>query len=185
MRASHGAAWRVRIRAAAAVAILGAIVSSCSDTTSQDITQMTCPRVIAAPGTDTIALFRPGGHSAQDVMVRGKIYQASVHCETEKTGVAAHAELTFYAERAGLQITDATLPYFVAVVDPTQKVLAQEGFHVHVDFLPGEPYRKLPAEKITIHLPVHSTAAASNYAVVVGFQLTPDQLAYNRSSRTQ
>ncbi len=182
MSESHGAVRGVRIRAAAAAALLGVAVTSCSGT-RKDIAQMTCPELVAAPGTDTIAMFRPGGHSAQDVVVRGKIYQASVHCQREKTGVAAMAELTFYAERAGPQITGATLPYFVAVVDPTQKVLAQESYQIHFVFFSGEPYRRLPPEKITVHLPVRSTAAANNYAVVVGFQLTPDQLAFNRSSR--
>ena len=183
MRESHGAAWGVRIRAVAAAAILGMAVSSCG--TSSSISKMTCPPLIAAPGTNTIAVFRPGGHSAQDVIIRGRLYQADVHCAREKTGVAANAELTFYAARVSPYIADANLPYFVAVVDPTQKVLAQEGFRLHVVFEPGVAIRKMPPEKITVHLPVQNTATAGNYALVVGFQLTPDQLAYNRSFRAQ
>ena len=181
MNDSHGASGCTYFRAGAAVAILGLTLAGCGGT-SPEIAKMTCPEVVPAPGTETIVLFRPGGHSAQDVMVTGKVYSANIRCQHEKAGVAALTELTFYAERSGPRILNANLPYFVAVVGPSQKVLAQEAFDAHVAFLPGEPYRRLPAEKITVHLPVRNTASASDYSIVVGFQLTPEQLAYNRSA---
>jgi hypothetical protein len=181
MSESHGARRRRLIFAVAVVASAGAALAACG--TSREITQMTCPQLIAAPGTDTITVLRPGGHAPQDAVVRGRIYQAHVQCARDKVGISAFVELTFYVVRTSPRTEKATLPYFVAVVDPAQKVVAQEGFRLQVEFLPGEPLRRAPVEKITVHLPVRSTAAANVYALVVGFQLTPDQLAYNRSIR--
>ncbi len=159
--------------------VVAAALASCG--TSKDIADMTCPRVIPAPGTDRIVLFGPGGHDTQDVVVGGRIVNADVTCQREKPGVEAMTVVHFYAERANGGIADATLPYFVALLDPQQRVLTQEGFRIDFKFFPGESYRKLPNEDITVHLPVHSTATAGAYTIVVGFQLTPEQLAFNRT----
>jgi hypothetical protein len=43
----------------------------------------------------------------------------------------------------------------------------------------------LPTEKITTHLPLHSTAAGGSFTLIVGFQLTPEQLAFNRAQHLQ
>lgn len=140
-----------------------------------------CPHLIPAPGADSIVLFGPGGHERKDVIVGGKFYSATATCTRESVGLAVNAEIEFYAERVNLFVKDTSFPYFVALIDPQEHVLAQESYQVPIEFHPGESYRRTYAEKITIHLPVRNRAAANNYAVVIGFQLTPDQLAFNRA----
>ena len=143
---------------------------------------MTCPKIMPAPGADTIALFGPGGHTVSDVKVGGKFSGLHSTCVREKVGVAINAQIQFYAERASLDIKDATFPYFVALLDPNEHVLTEAGYQLPIQFLPGESYRRMPAEKITVHLPVKNQAEGGAYTVVVGFQLTPDQLAFNRAA---
>ena len=89
---------------------------------------------------------------------------------------------SFYAERASLDIKDAAFPYFVALLDPDEHVLTEAGYQLPIQFLPGESYRRMPAEKITVHLPVTNQASGAAYTVVVGFQLTPNQIAFNRAA---
>jgi hypothetical protein len=145
-----------------------------------------CPHLIPAPGADSIVLFGPGGgHDRKDVIIGGKVYSATATCTRESVGLAVNAEIEFYAERANLLVKDTVFPYFVALIDPQEHVLVQESYQVPIEFHPGESYRRTYAEKITIHLPVQNRAAATNYAVVIGFQLTPDQLAFNRSLATR
>lgn len=162
-----------------------ALLFGCSGSASNPTAGNSCPKIVAAPGADAIVLFSPGGHERKDVMVGGKIYSAVARCTREQVGFAVSTDIEFYVERANMAIKDTTLPYFVALVDPQQRVLAEEAYQVQVPFLPGESYRRTPAEKVTIHLPVLNRAAAANYAVIVGFQLTPDQLAFNRSAHTR
>jgi hypothetical protein len=174
-------------RALAAVTVLalgGLALAACSGSTTTPV-QMSCPRIMQAPGADTIALFGPGGSAAKDVMVAGKIASVDVSCQREKVGLAVNAEIDLYAERVGPNIKDATFPYFVALIDPQQKVLVEDAFKVPFPFLPGESYRYLLPEKVTVHLPVKNQGSGSAYTVVVGFQLTPDQIAFNRAARTQ
>jgi len=169
-------------RVASALAAM-AVLAGCSS--SKPNAGNPCPSIVAAPAADSIFLFRPGGHERKDVIIAAKVYQLNVACTREKTGFAVDAEIEFYAERVSNLVQDTTLPYFVALVDPAQHVLLERAFTVPIQFLPGEGFRRTYPEKITIDLPVRDRASATGYAVVVGFQLTPDQLAFNRSVRAQ
>ncbi len=162
---------------------LAALASGCGlgSTSSSARAALTCPRLVRAAQTDTIALFGSGGHQAKDVVVDARIRNGEVTCKKEEGGIAVNLELNFEGERANPATADAALPYFVALIDPQEKVLAQNAFDITIQFVPGERVRRMPAEKITVHLPTHTPAAAGQYTVIVGFQLTPDQLAFNRA----
>jgi hypothetical protein len=174
----------VRRAAALAVAAAAASLAGCTwfGSTREGLT---CPPVIPAPNADTIAVFGPGGHDAKDVLVGGKFYKIDSICAREKQGVVINAEITFYAQRVVIETKSVTFPYFVALVDPQQRVLSEESFQVALPFPAAEYYRESTPEKISIHLPVTDRADASAFTVVVGFQLTPDQIAFNRSTHPQ
>jgi hypothetical protein len=174
---------RDRVTAAlTALAFAALMLSGCSSDKKVDIT---CPKIMPAPNADKIALFAPGGHAAKDVVVGGRITDLEGKCVREKLGVTLNAQIEFYAQRATMDIKAATFPYFVALVDPDGRLLTEEAFTLPVPFLPAESYRIMPAEKITVHLPVKNQEAGSAYTVLVGFQLTPDQIAFNRGARAQ
>jgi hypothetical protein len=162
-----------------AVGALGLVIlAGCS---SNPNTGNACPAIIAAPSADSVFLFGPGGHERKDVIIVGKIYDLTDSCTRVADGLSVDTQISFYAERVSNLVKDTTFPYFVALVDPSQRVLAQNAYTVPVQFLPGEAARRTPPEKITVHLPMSQRAGAASYTVVVGFQLTPDQIAFNRS----
>jgi hypothetical protein len=175
---------RVRVTAAcAALAFALLALWGCSGNKKLDLT---CPKVMPAQGADTIVLFGPGGHDAKDIIVGGRIYSLDAKCLQQKVGMTVDADIVFYGERTDRAQPNVTFPYFVALIDPTDKVLQEESFEVPINFVPGEIYRRSPAEHITVHLPLRNVASGGAYTVLVGFQLTPDQLAFNRSrQRTQ
>ncbi len=180
MSASDRAARWARALAVPAALGLSVMVSGCGS--SKSAVDRSCPRMVVAPNTETITFFGPGGHDAKDLTVGGRITGGSAHCVPEKAGVAVNAEIHFYAQRANLQIKDATFPYFLALVDAQQHVLAQEAYQLHVEFNPGESYREIPTEKLTVHLPLRDKTTAGDFALIIGFQLTPEQLAFNRAA---
>jgi hypothetical protein len=173
---------RVRAMQALGVLALAALAGCSSGTTTGPVA---CPRIIPAPGADTIAQFGPGGHEQKDVLVGGRFYDLSASCTQLKVGFDINTQISFYAERANNSIPDATLPYFVALIGPEEKVLAQEQYQEKFAFIPGEPFRRTLAEKITVHVPLRNKSDSASYTVVVGFQLTPDQIAVNRASRAR
>src|ERR1700733_14826101 len=95
-----------RSRAAALLAAVGAgalaaLVAACG--TSKEISEMSCPVMVAAPGADTIAVFRPGGQNPQDLVVAGQITGVTAKCVRESPGVGVLVEISLYAERANMQ----------------------------------------------------------------------------------
>jgi hypothetical protein len=176
-----------RLLTTAALAALGSaaiLLAACSG--SSETARMTCPKVIAAPGAETIVVFAGSGHAEKDVMAGGKIRSVGGACTPEKVGMKIDTEISFEAQRVNNEVISATtFPYFVALVDPDQHILREDGFQLEVKFIPGEPYRRMPAERITVHVPVKDKSAGAAYTVVVGFQLTPDQLAFNRAAKAQ
>jgi hypothetical protein len=173
---------RVRAMQALGVLALAALAGCSSESTTGPVA---CPRIIPAPGADTIALFGPGGHEQKDVLVGGRFYDISASCTQLKVGFDINTQISFYAERANNGIPNVILPYFVALIGPGEKVLTEEQYQEKLEFIPGEPFRRTLAEKITVHVPLRSKADSASYTVVVGFQLTPDQIAFNRAARAR
>ena len=57
--------------------------------------------------------------------------------------------------------------------------LTKEDFTLQVEFGPRQNQIRI-SDEISEHLPVRDPASARNYSIVVGLQLTPEQLELNR-----
>ena len=72
-------------------------------------------------------------------------------------------------------------PYFVAVTDPQGNVLSKEIFASTVAY--GADQKELKqTESIFQNMPFPDATIGQSYSVIVGFQLTPEQLAYNQAN---
>jgi len=172
--------WPIR----AGILGLALLASACGATKEREA--LVCPKIVSAPDAARVALFAPGGNTARDVTVLARIESADNQCTREgEHGIKIGTEVNFRADRSRPTIQNASVPYFIAVVDAQRNVVAQESFQLPIKFLPAESYRVLPAEKITTHLPLRTTTAGAAFTLIVGFQLTPEQLAFNRSQHTQ
>jgi hypothetical protein len=171
--------WYTAALAAAAVLAL----AGCSEKSTR--AGLTCPPVQTVPSADTIAFFGPGGHEAKDVTAGARFFKIQTTCARETVGVAVNATIVFYVQRETAATKGATLPYFVALVDPGQHLLTEEAFQSKATFVGADVYTETKPEEITVHIPVKNDTEASAFTVVVGFQLTPDQLAFNRATRPQ
>lgn len=80
--------------------------------------------------------------------------------------------------------TERTYTYWVAVTRRDRSVLAKEPFAVKVKFDKGATivHRTEKVEGIVIPRATE-TVSGSNFEVIVGFDLTPDQLAFNRAGK--
>jgi hypothetical protein len=174
----------VRVWSAAALAAAAVLaLAGCSSKSTR--AGLTCPPVQGAPGADTIVFFGPGGHEAKDVTAGARFFKLDATCAREKVGVAVNATITFYVQRETALTKGVQLPYFVALVDPSQHLLNEEAFQTKIAFTGADAYTESSPERITVHIPVKNDSEASAFTVVVGFQLTADQLAFNRSTRPQ
>lgn len=164
-----------------AVLAIAALSSGCSS----DATSLTCPGAQIAPDLDAIVQFPPGsGRALSDIQLGGKIRAVSAACSREKSGIASDLDISFFAARNTLQLRRSDLPYFVAIADNTGTILAKQNFTATAQFTGTQNYTEFH-EKITTHLPVRSAADGDSYAIIVGFQLSAEELAFNREHRAQ
>lgn len=169
-----------RLMACTAVLALAATLAGCSAPTED----LTCPSAATAPDLDAVAIFAPGaGTDSANIQAAGKIFDVSRACEKEKGGILINAIITINAVRVAPQVSRAEYVYFVAVVDSSRAILNEQRFTLDAQFT-NQDFRQY-AEKISVHLPLQHISTGDAYAIIVGFQLTPEQLDFNRAHKRQ
>lgn len=71
-------------------------------------------------------------------------------------------------------------PFFVAVTSPTGTILAKEIFAADLSYDSGDS--QTYQESVRQIIPLPNKDIAGSYKVLAGFQLSPEQLAYNRAA---
>ena len=74
-----------------------------------------------------------------------------------------------------------TYPFFVAVTDQNNNILAKEVFSAAITHKDGE-LRQTYFENLRQIIPIETRADGKRHKILVGFQLSDDQLAYNRAT---
>jgi hypothetical protein len=140
-----------------------------------------CPTVSIVRDAAEVVQFRPGpGRDLTDVVARGAIADFSGTCDYSDDGAIVDLDLVIIAERGPAAGGDqAQFEYFVAVADPNRTVLAKEQFRTGVTFEEGRD-RGIAAEELEQIIPMSRTGLGQDYQILVGFQLTPEQLEFNR-----
>jgi hypothetical protein len=164
-----------------AAASLLALLASCSwFGGGSDTSKIACPTTFIAPDLDALTLLRPGGGTGPaDIRFGVKLFSANSTCAGEKVGIRTDTKMSFVVARNDPDLKQGQFTYFVAVADAQQNILAKEDFTLQVEFGPRQNQMRI-SDEITEHLPVRDVAAAKNYSIVVGLQLTPEQLELNR-----
>lgn len=146
-------------------------------------TAQACPRAIIVHEASRLVAFRPGaGRDMTDVLFEARLPRISVACDRDDNVVTVDSRVAMIAERGPANTNrKARIRYFVAVVDSAQRILNKGEFETELEF-PTNVNRGQTSEELTQRIPIASGAQARDYTIMVGFQLTPEQLAYNRAS---
>lgn len=147
--------------------------------------KVTCPGALIAPGLDAYTVFRPGGgNSAADIQFGVKLVSVKATCKPEKGGLLVDTVLTFRAARNGEEVNQGDFSYFVAVADAQQNILSKQTFTLRVQFDRRQKDLRL-VDDIIERLPLRNLANGNNYGVVVGMQLSQEQLDLTRQRPEQ
>lgn len=143
--------------------------------------KLVCPKAVIAPNLDSYAQYRPySGGGPDDVQFSVKITSANAACViSDQGGLSIDTQVTFQAMRRDPQLSRADFTYFVALTDAQQNILAKQPFSLRVEFDPRQTQIRL-ADVINERLPLRDVANAGNYTVIVGLQVTQQQLDLNR-----
>ncbi len=171
MRAAHVAVF-------VAPGVLG--LAGCSGDGGTYKTGYTCPAATTVPELQTLARLAPNATTDRDIQSAGRIASVASSCDKEDAGVATHLSIEFAALRTAPSIQHLDLPYFVAIADSTGNILGKQQFSLGVDFPSNVPTVRT-TEKITAHLPLRDPQLGDVYTIIVGFQLTKNELDFNRT----
>lgn len=140
-----------------------------------------CPRVSILRDASSLTQFKPGpGRDLIDVRFEATFGEMSLSCKYDDNVITMTVGLQLFAARGPAADAPATeLRYFVAVVDRAQRILAKETFVSNVEF-PRNRNRVGVAEEIAPRIPLRRGESTADYEILVGFQLSPAELDYNR-----
>lgn len=82
----------------------------------------------------------------------------------------------------GASEANYTYPYFLSVVNPKGQILSKDVFALSMVYTAGETALH-KQDRLRQTIPLMAGQNASQFQVVVGFQLSEDELAYNRTAK--
>ena len=150
-----------------------------------------CPRVSVLQQTRLLTLYGDGpGRDLSDVAFELELRDVAGDCdqdldEDEGGGVAVAFALPIHASLGPAARSDrVSVSYFVALTDPSRRIVAKEVFTTEIVFAGSGP-RARTVEEIEQWIPLGPGETGAGYETLVGFQLTPDQLEDTRRRETR
>ncbi|MFO1152444.1 MAG: hypothetical protein U1E42_02095 [Rhodospirillales bacterium] len=147
-----------------------------------------CPRVAVLNGAGTLTRFAPGGgRDILDMDFEAEIADVVSACRDQKRdgnpiSVVVVAPVLVANRGPANQDRQARFNYFVSVVDGSETILTKQIFPIAMDFS-GSRNRVVLRDDdppITIDVPNPQKIGARGYEILVGFQLTQEEIDYNR-----
>jgi len=143
--------------------------------------RLVCPGSYVAPDADKLAVFKPNSDAKLDNVLYGvRVAAITSRCERADQGLVVQSKIDFQLVANDANIRTGSFVYFVSLVDAQQNILAKQDYTLPFEFDPR--HRNLTLhEDFVEHVPLIDVSTGGNYAVVVGLQLTAEQLAFNRA----
>lgn len=148
----------------------------------------TCPSAKVLGDAQRISQFKPGaGRDIIDVQFEAQIEGLLVTCtyDDDEKVLTATSKIAIVAERGpGAETDKTTFPFFVALLDSEENVVKKQVFDSPFRFQPGFRRGKVE-EEIEQVFPKVNPKDGVKYHILIGFQLTEEQLKFNRTRRFQ
>ncbi len=145
-----------------------------------------CPPVSILADAGAITQFAPNrGQDLTDVSFRGSIEQVGTVCEYNRARdtVTSTTGVRLLATRGpAADSNEASLVFFVAIVDKEDNILARERFESRMTFQANQRQAGV-VEEIEQIIPIRQGLRGLDYQILVGFELNPEQLEFNREER--
>ena len=163
-----------------AVCVAAFALSSCADDKKIDY----CPGMTSVLDAYMAATFKPGTEPLPtNALYTVEIVKVKGNCSFDKQGKTSDSNLmvTFGATRATPgDAAQYTVPYFVAVT-LGETVITKQLRKVTFSFAPGEKSATFEDDIDDVALVTDGEKKPYDYQILVGLQLTKEQLDYNRS----
>jgi len=144
-----------------------------------EVTAQRCPAFAVLGGTGSLTQFAGEGRETSDVFLEATIADLSLDCDQGDDVSSAISFNVVGARGPAMQgASEVTLPFFVAVLRDNSVVVAKRIYETRLVFGPDDQ-RASTREDLYQYLPTIEQARRYNYEILVGFQLSQDELSYN------
>jgi hypothetical protein len=145
-----------------------------------------CPSTAVLSDAVIVTKLKPGTQAAlpnpANIAFTAEMSQAKLDCDYDRSLNKLSVDLSFAVKAArGPAATgaDPQIDFFVAVVDADNNILSKIVYHSQAD-LGGRATNIYTQSVRNYAVPLGMDKRPYDYEILTGFQLTPDELAYNR-----
>ncbi|HAU28540.1 MAG TPA: hypothetical protein DCW68_00295 [Rhodospirillaceae bacterium] len=146
-----------------------------------------CPRIAFVPDAETVFHYLPGRSGEDEALVsRAALANYGGQCsQTEDGKIDVEMFLAIAAQPGpALAGKEEGYDYFVAVLAPDGTPLAKKVFHRSILFEKNaKDNTTWVEENLHQRIPLASCGDGGACQIVIGFQLTPDELTFNRTRK--
>ncbi len=142
-----------------------------------------CPQAVVLTDAARQVKFSGQGRDLTDVLYEASINTGRLICEYDENVLDVDLDVQVVAVR-GPANSDrlANLSYFVAVARTDETILARRSFDIAIPF-PGNRTRVAGIEQIGQVITLAGGETGGDYRIYVGFDLSREELDYNRANR--
>ena len=154
---------------------------------SMQLLESPCPQIEIVDDLSSISDFtNPKKQTKSHLISRVDLSSAESTCKLASKSAVVDLKLIFNGKlgtKGRANKNDKpffSYPFFVAVTSPSGKIMAKEIFAASLTYGTNETTHTY-FEKLRQIIPIKSKSNAKAYKILIGFQVTPDQLSYNRA----
>ncbi len=150
------------------------------------ITNSNCPQVEIIEELSTLHEFKKPTSPTEETRISSvELTNIKSSCSYAAKSVTVDLKLAFEgklgpkAKRSASDTPFFSYPFFIAVTSPGGDILAKEVFAASMTYKPDQT-QQIYYESLRQMIPIGNRARGKRYKVLVGLQLSQDQLDYNR-----
>lgn len=165
------------------VVSLGGLLAACSGNPFEEQPVPVCPSAYLPKDTAKLVQFNGAGKDLTDVVVEAEFTGYLGDCGydlDEKTLDVIISPIITAELGPAAQSRVAALKYFVALRDPNGNFVQKSVFDVTMPFADNLNMARFRDEQVTLSVPLDDVWNGPNYEIYLGFQLSAEQLEYNR-----
>ncbi len=162
-----------------AVAAIGVSLASCSSNNPLEVTRSHCPAVAVVGDVGSMTRLNGDLQRAEDVVFTATIVNIDTSCtESDQSGV--NSLVTFeVAALSGPALTGSSVDveYFAVILKDNSQIVTKKRYPLTLSF--NSDGRAVVSQSLTQLIPSLSQARRYDYELLLGFQMTASEIAFN------
>jgi len=185
MRATQEISYRLKMFIVSAL-MLGLLSACASEAQTELERALPCPGVGILGGAENLTSFSGAGNDITDIAITAELERVVSRCEYDIDDGIIYVDLALRgAAEIGPAATsrEVMVPMFIALTEINSRVLRKDTFLLPVTFEGNQRTTNFIHTIEETKVPYIARIDGSAYEILVGFQLTPEELAYNNRDR--